>query len=98
MIFVFYLLREKLAELAEEEFFRAKTAKMLARLMDQKVEKHLLKYSVSVHFKCEDLLARADFCSMKILLYLNNKNIKFRKKRSGPNVIEYMLNMDFKDL
>ena len=64
---VFSLLRVKLAELAEEEFFRAKTAKMLAHLMDQKVEKHLLKYSVSVHFKCEDLLASADFCSMKTL-------------------------------
>ena len=39
-----------MAELAEEEFFRAKTAKMLARLLEQKYEKHLLKYSVSVKF------------------------------------------------
>ncbi|KAI0226967.1 hypothetical protein LSAT2_022581 [Lamellibrachia satsuma] len=40
--------REKMAELAEEEFFRAKTAKMLARLLEQKYEKHLLKYSDTV--------------------------------------------------
>lgn len=59
-----------MAELAEEEFFRTKTTKMLARLLEQKLEKHLLKYSVSVYFmcECEDLLTVVDLLLYQIFI------------------------------
>ena len=63
-----------MAELAEEEFLRAKTAKMLACLMERKFEKHVLKYSVSVRFA--RLRRFVDICLFcKKLIFFNPDNM-----------------------